>query len=193
MFSFPIIQDKLFFEMTPMIPTREFSTDSGSFMPYALLRMAEINGAGIEIELTAFVTLPEVIESEDFINTDDLMAISINLNPEQSDTILTFICNAKNHCVLIKNGKNLGEFVCERRSGEDERGVYWSVTLPLSTSFLEEQFGVSSLNNIDHILCNAYKTKMKNPHKHFGAVAPFKNAYDLTSFDNLTAFKVISL
>ena len=66
MFTFPIIQDRLFFEMTPLIPTREYCSDSGSFMPYAQVRFSEIKDNGIEIDLSAFVTLPEVSGEDDF-------------------------------------------------------------------------------------------------------------------------------
>ena len=193
MFTFPIIQDKLFFEMTPLIPTREFSGDSGSFMPYALVRMAEISGNGVEIDLSAFVTLPEISGDEDFVSSDDLMAVSINLNPENCDSVLTFICNASDRCILLKNGEFLEEFVCDRRSGEDERGVYWSVTLPLSTAFMKQHFDIDSLDETDYVMCNAYKAKMNAPHRHFGAVAPFAKAYDFSSPENLVPFKVIKM
>ena len=193
MFTFPIIQDKLFFEMTPLIPTREYSDDNGSFMPYALLRAAEISGSGIELDLSAFVTLPEVSGDDDFIASDDLLAVSVSLNPEYTDTVLTFVCNASDRCSMFRNGEYVKEFTCSRRSGEDERGVYWSVTLALSPEFLNEHFGITTLNEIDSVRCNAFKAKMRNPHRHFGAVAPFSRPYDLTSPDNLADFRVMSM
>lgn len=193
MLTIPIIQDKLFFEMTPLIPTCEYSNDSGSFMPYAQLRISEIQNSGIEIDLTAFVTHPEVTDGDDFIANDDLMAISMNLNPDNTDNILTFICNASNSCIVMKNGTLLDNYQCERRSGEDERGIYWSIKIVLPPDFLQKHFGLSTLTGVNSVRCNAFKAKMKHPHKHFGAVAPFKTAYDLCTADNLAEFKVINM
>lgn len=189
----PIIQDKLFFEMTPLVPTSEYSNDSGSFMPYAQLRISEIKDSGVEIDLTAFVTHPETTDENDFIDNDDLMAISMNLNPDNTDTILTFVCNASNSCILMKNGIIQDMYPCERRSGEDERGIYWSVKIKLLPDFLKQHFGILTLNGISSVRCNAFKAKLKHPHKHFGAVAPFKTAYDFSSADNLADFKVINM
>ena len=193
MFTFPIIQDRLFFEMTPLIPTREYSNDSGSFMPYAQVRFSEIKDNGIELDLYAFVTSPEVSGEDDFILTDDLIAVSMNLNPLLSNTVLTFICNSSDHCLLLKDGDVQKEYPCERRSGEDERGVYWSVKISLPATFLDQYFGVTTLYGIDSVLCNAYKAKLNHPHKHFGAVASFKKSYDLTSPENLVEFQVINM
>ena len=193
MLSVPIIQDRLFFEMTPLVPAREYCSDSGSFMPYAQFRISEIKDDGIEIDLTAFVTFPEVSGEEDFISTDDLMAVSMNFNPTQSNTILTFICNSSDHCLLIKDGEVQDEYPCERRSGEDERGVYWSVKIALSPDLIESNFGIRTLSSMNSILYNAYKAKLKYPHKHFGALAPFKIAYDFTSPENLAVFQVINM
>lgn len=193
MLTIPIIHDKLFFEMTPLLPTCEYSHDSGSFMPYAQLRISEIQNNGIEIDLTAFVTQPEITDNDDFIINDDLMAVSMNLNPDNSETILTFVCNASNRCILFKDGILQDEFPCERRSGEDERGIYWSVKITLTPAFLKQNFGIHTLSGINSVKCNAYKAKLKYPHKHFGAVAPFNIAYDFCAADNLAEFKVINM
>ena len=60
MIQFPIIQDKLFFEMTPLLPTTEYDDPSTSFHPYALARFSEIQGTGIQTEVYAALCTTDV-------------------------------------------------------------------------------------------------------------------------------------
>ena len=193
MFTYPTIQDKLFFEMTPLIPSCVFSPDSGSFMPYALLRMAEIHGIGVVLDVTAFENKPDTTGGEDFLKTDDLMAVSINLDPEHCKDNYTFVCNSSDRCFLFTNGECIAEQTCERRSGEDERGDYWAVSITLSPDKLKELFGISTLDSVKVVRANMFKAKLDQPHRHFGAVAPFARAYDLFCSENLADFQVLPM
>ena len=129
MFFFPCIANASSFEMTPLLPTTEYDARGTSFMPYALARMAWIRGTGAVFDLLAFVTEPEKEGSEDFFQTDDLLAVSFNFCPSRSDRVLTFLCNASDRCAVYLDGVYLREHSCVRRTGEDERGVFWNVSL----------------------------------------------------------------
>ena len=191
MYTLPVIKDKLFYEMTPLIPTCEYDPASGSFMPYALVRAAEITGIGLVLDMTAFVTTPEAEGGDTFLDSDDLLAVSLCAGADSP--VLTFACNAKDRCLMLKDGNPVSDHDCERRSGEDERGEYWSVTITLSPEELKEHFGLCSLSGLDHVLLNAFKAKIAHPHRHFGAVAPFRNSYEISSRENLAEFRVLPM
>jgi hypothetical protein len=192
MIQFPTIQDKLFFEMTPLLPTTEYDDLSTSFHPYALARFSEISGLGVEMEIFSFVTLPEISGSDDFIETDDLIAVSFDFSPLKN-RVLTFICNAGERCEMYLNGVSVGTYPCARKTGEDERGVYWYVSLRLTPDTLQEYFGISSATELSSVKGNVFKYKKNAPHRHFGAVAPFVKAYDVFDPENLADYPVIRM
>lgn len=192
MIQFPTIQDKLFFEMTPLLPTTEYADMATSFHPYALARFSEISGLGVEVEVFSFVTSPEISEADDFAETDDLVAVSFDFSP-QKNRVLTFVCNAGERCVMFLNGAPAGTYPCTRKTGEDERGVYWYISVLLSADTLREIFGISSVTELTSVRGNVFKYKKNAPHRHFGAIAPFVKAYDVFDPENLADLPVIRM
>ncbi len=192
MIQFPIIQDKLFFEMTPLLPTTEYDDPSTSFHPYALARFSEIQGTGIQTEVYNFVELPETTDSEDYLQSDDLVAVSFDLNPGKGP-LVTVVCNSGNRSQLFCDGKVVGDFPCIRKKGEDERGMYWYIQFTLTPEDLRKYWGIETLSGTPVIRANVFKTKTGAPHRHFGAIAPYVHAYELFSRENLQDLPVIRM
>jgi hypothetical protein len=191
-----LYNEKVEADTVPSLKLISFPFAKDSWRPLCQLNCFAVQNDGLYFRFKPFEAEPK--KGESGILSGSALSISLSF-PGKEDCLFISADGYGNIECSTKVGRNLSEKIEVSKTirGGDQQGDYFLISIKIPFSLLDELFSVSSLNEGDKILFNAFYTILENNsgyREHFAALfdkdsekTPLKKLKNVENLGVLTA------